>query len=102
MTTAKCEKVSEDDDMDCVDEIEINIEIKRDEGERFEREEEDRHREERTGFAAVKEEKPVVVKEEPRTASTQDEEYDALVMIDEGSLLYVSPSVVALRGGRDG
>ena len=38
-----------------VDEIEIKIEIKRKEGERFVREEEDHRREERPGFAEVKE-----------------------------------------------
>ena len=37
-------------------------------------------------------------------ALTEDgdrEEYGSLVMIDEESLLYVSPSIVALREGRD-
>ncbi|GMI09411.1 hypothetical protein TrLO_g6833 [Triparma laevis f. longispina] len=91
----------DEDDVGYVDEIDIKIETKREEGERFEREEEDRCGGEQTGFAAVKEEKPVVVKEEPRTASNDDEEYGSLVMNDEESLLDVSPSVVALREGRD-
>jgi len=43
--------------VDRVDQIEIKIEIKREKGERIEKEEEDRHREERMGFAAVKEDR---------------------------------------------
>ena len=90
------------DDVDYVDEIDIKIEIKREEGEIFERDEEDRRGEERTSFAVVKEEKLVVVKEEPRTVSTDDEdreEYGSLVMIDEESLLYVSPPVAFRESG---
>ncbi|GMH85424.1 hypothetical protein TL16_g10227 [Triparma laevis f. inornata] len=42
MTTVKREKMFDEDDVVYVDEIEIKIEIKREEGERIEKEEEDR------------------------------------------------------------
>ena len=44
MATVKLEKMVYEDDVDHVDEIEIKIEIKREEGDRFEKEEEDRRR----------------------------------------------------------
>ena len=42
MATVKREKMYDEDDVDHVDEIDIKIEIRREEGERIEREEEDR------------------------------------------------------------
>lgn len=42
MTTVKCEKMYDEDNVSYVDDIEIKFEIKREWGEKFEREEEDR------------------------------------------------------------
>ncbi|GMI17894.1 hypothetical protein TrLO_g1387 [Triparma laevis f. longispina] len=57
MATVKREKMNSENYLAYVDEIDINIEIKREEGALFGREEEDRRREERTGFEEVKEER---------------------------------------------
>ena len=57
MATLKREKIVDEDYVSYVDEIEIKFEIKREEGERFGREEEDHGVGGRTGLEEVKEER---------------------------------------------
>ncbi|GMI04474.1 hypothetical protein TrLO_g15453 [Triparma laevis f. longispina] len=54
MTTAKREKMLGEDDVKVVDDVEIKIEFEREEGEMFERKEEDRREGERTGFEEIR------------------------------------------------
>ena len=97
MTTLKREKMVDEDDVGYVDEIDIKIDIKREEGERFKREEEDRRGGERTGFATVKEERcGLGVK-----ASKEKMELEERVKQADAELRETKMEVVALKEGRD-
>ncbi|GMI02770.1 hypothetical protein TrLO_g5679 [Triparma laevis f. longispina] len=104
MTTVKRKKMVDEDDVDYVDEIEIKIDIKREEGERFEREEEDRRREQRTGFTAVKEERCglcVKASEEKIVLEERAKRVDGELSEAKAELRETKMEVVALREGRD-
>ncbi|GMI06557.1 hypothetical protein TrLO_g4083 [Triparma laevis f. longispina] len=100
MATVKREKMYDEDDAEYVDEIEINIEIKREEGVMFGREEEDHRGGERTGFAAVKEERCglcVKASEERMVLEERAKRIEAELRETKAELRETKIEVVALR-----
>ncbi|GMH63800.1 hypothetical protein TL16_g03804 [Triparma laevis f. inornata] len=104
MATVKREEIVDEDNVAYVDEIEIKIEIKREEGERIEREEEIRRREERTGFEAVKEERCglcVKASEEKLMLEERVKPVEAELRETKAELRETKMEVVTLREGLD-
>ncbi|GMH62616.1 hypothetical protein TL16_g03515 [Triparma laevis f. inornata] len=111
MATVKREKMNSENYLAYVDEIDINIEIKREEGALFGREEEDRRREERTGFEEVKEERcrlcvkaseeKLVLEERVKWAEAKLREAKAELREAEAELRETKMEIVVLREGRD-